>query len=759
MRVPAWTTSLALVGILGLTGTAWLGSLDTEANERARTALLTVDRQNGELRTLVLASNTGVLRRYDPIVELAFDMSREVDALDGRMQAAVGDLPGLARAHQALEERIRLDARTIDQFKSEAAIRKNSLRYLPEAARDLRAALAGHPERVEEVDELTRLALAAQVAGDPESVHRLTAALDLADRQGGELAGDVALDRTLFLGHIRRSVEQDRILESLLGQLLTTETNDTVQDLRRSYREAWQDVERRAALARQATFGFAALLVLVLFHRGRELRAVYASLERRVLERTQDLVLQRAELQRAGRAMRLILDNVEQGLVTVRLDGTPSSERSAMMERWLGPPADTFWSWLAQHDPTLGSWLEIGFEDLREGLLPYEVVLAQWPTHLEIGERHLQLTYAPVLGDDRMLTAVLVVLTDRTSEVEQQRLEEVNRETLRVFQALSADRSGFVQFRDEADRLLARLGAGLDPAQAKRIVHTIKGNSAVFGLEGLSRVCHDVESRIVERGRVLDADVAAIQDSWWRVVDRIRPFLGDADVLRVPRGRIDELQHAINRGEGHDRLCRQVKDWFREPTAARLAHLAEQAERVAEHLGKEVVVEVVGNGIRLGERWGPFWTASIHVLRNALDHGIEAPEEREAAGKKRQGRLRLVTRRIDQRLEILVEDDGRGIDWDAIREKARRTGLPTASHGDLVRALFADGLSSREVVSETSGRGVGLGAVEEIVASMNGRIDVESEPGRGTRFVFAFRGVFENHLPAQREQRSGLARA
>ncbi|HEX7501613.1 MAG TPA: ATP-binding protein, partial [Polyangia bacterium] len=86
---------------------------------------------------------------------------------------------------------------------------------------------------------------------------------------------------------------------------------------------------------------------------------------------------------------------------------------------------------------------------------------------------------------------------------------------------------------------------------------------------------------------------------------------------------------------------------------------------------------------------------------------------------------------------VEIADDGRGLDWNAIAERARAKGLPTESREDLEAALFADGVTTRTEGSEVSGRGVGLSAVRCAVLAMGGRIRIESAPNRGTRFSAA----------------------
>jgi two-component system, chemotaxis family, sensor kinase CheA len=136
--------------------------------------------------------------------------------------------------------------------------------------------------------------------------------------------------------------------------------------------------------------------------------------------------------------------------------------------------------------------------------------------------------------------------------------------------------------------------------------------------------------------------------------------------------------------------------------------------------------------------WGSFWSAFVHAVRNAVDHGLESAEEREQSGKQGSGRLDLRTYLEDEQFVIAISDDGRGIDWGRVADRARTLGLPHATQADLVDALFVEGLSTSLEVTEYSGRGVGLGAVRAACEERGGRVDVRSEPGQGTTFLFRF---------------------
>lgn len=128
----------------------------------------------------------------------------------------------------------------------------------------------------------------------------------------------------------------------------------------------------------------------------------------------------------------------------------------------------------------------------------------------------------------------------------------------------------------------------------------------------------------------------------------------------------------------------------------------------------------------------------VHLLRNAVDHGVEAPDEREAAGKPRAGRIELSARRERSRVVIIVRDDGRGIDRAEVLGKAREEGLVPAdaepSDQELLRILARPGFTTARQVTSLSGRGVGLNVVEDTIRSLGGSVALETGIGLGTAF-------------------------
>ena len=153
--------------------------------------------------------------------------------------------------------------------------------------------------------------------------------------------------------------------------------------------------------------------------------------------------------------------------------------------------------------------------------------------------------------------------------------------------------------------------------------------------------------------------------------------------------------------------------------------------------GKEVEFKLVGHEVELDRAVAErLKDPLLHLVRNAVDHGIEAPAERAAAGKPPAGRITVSAALKGAQVEIAVTDDGRGLDRARIREEARARGLPeSVEDRDLLALVFHPGLSTARALTAVSGRGVGLDVVKSQVNALHGTVALESVAGAGTTFA------------------------
>jgi two-component system chemotaxis sensor kinase CheA len=206
---------------------------------------------------------------------------------------------------------------------------------------------------------------------------------------------------------------------------------------------------------------------------------------------------------------------------------------------------------------------------------------------------------------------------------------------------------------------------------------------------------------------------------------------------------------AVELEGGQRRLIRSAEEQLEKMLALQLQPMrgfmlsfARHARELARSLGREVEVDLEGEETRLDRRIArELEEALVHLIRNAVDHGIEPPEVREARGKPRAGRIGIKALADGPKVRLVIEDDGGGIDIERVLQKAVDVGLVDASVAaglgkkEALRLLFAPGFSTRKQVSEISGRGVGLDVVANAVNRVGGEVFVDTEPRRGTTFT------------------------
>jgi two-component system chemotaxis sensor kinase CheA len=166
------------------------------------------------------------------------------------------------------------------------------------------------------------------------------------------------------------------------------------------------------------------------------------------------------------------------------------------------------------------------------------------------------------------------------------------------------------------------------------------------------------------------------------------------------------------------------------------------ARDLARQLGKQVELEIVGEDTELDKTMiEDLNDPLIHLVRNAVDHGVEMPAERAALGKPEKSIVRLSAEQVGDNIIIEIADDGRGMRPEILRRKALQKGLidseaaANMDEAEALRLIFLPGFSTKEQVSDLSGRGVGMDVVKTKIQKLNGRIEIESVVGHGTRFT------------------------
>ncbi|NKC34494.1 chemotaxis protein CheA [Falsiroseomonas selenitidurans] len=222
---------------------------------------------------------------------------------------------------------------------------------------------------------------------------------------------------------------------------------------------------------------------------------------------------------------------------------------------------------------------------------------------------------------------------------------------------------------------------------------------------------------------------------------------GAARELGAALARLRQLQETMERAEnrlsvGMRRLDDAVMELRVVPVGTLFGRLPRVVRAVAQAAGREVELVMEGEDVTIDRSLVELLADPLlHLTRNAVDHGIEPPAEREAAGKPRRGTLRVSAARRTGQVRVRVSEDGRGIDRGRVLARAMARGLVTAdqaaqmAEAEVHALLFRPGFSTAETVTETSGRGVGLDVVQDAIRRAGGTVEIASAPGEGTSFT------------------------
>jgi two-component system chemotaxis sensor kinase CheA len=440
----------------------------------------------------------------------------------------------------------------------------------------------------------------------------------------------------------------------------------------------------------------------------------------------------RDELERRLDVLEFILERNGQGFVVFDLDGS-FEDHARVLESWLGPvpPTRDVGDWLRTVAPDVARHVEVGLATLREELTP-EGSLAQLPRRIHARGRTLSVQYE---WKEQRIVAVLSEVAKSTAAAQR---DAARAAELGLVERMMRDREGFLEFFAEADRIVS---IAIDPwaedIERRRALHTLRGICPMFGLSVVADVCADIEDASSLNQPIDEYAITSLRILWLEAQANVRKLAGDDDRPRVQLSMAEHarLREQVRTGTPPDLLEHAIDELLLDSVEDRLLRLADQARILASQAGRAPLqVTVDASPIRVPHQgWSALWSALVHVMRNAVDHGLETIAERSAANKPERATLTLRARADARAIQLEIVDDGRGVDWAAVAKRAAERGLAHATRADLQDALFSDGLSTKKRADTLSGRGIGMGAVREAARALDGHVTVESEVGEGLR--------------------------
>jgi signal transduction histidine kinase len=516
------------------------------------------------------------------------------------------------------------------------------------------------------------------------------------------------------------------------------------------------------------------------------LRDINENLENLVAERTQALREKTNDIQ-------AMLQNMPQGVATVTADGRVHPEYSAYLETIYetrdvaGREVMNFLFGRAKLGADARDQVSVAIAStLGEDRMNYDFNSHLLVPEVEIetaggSSKFLELSWSPICADDDTVEKLMVCVRDVT-ELKRLAAESAGqkRELELIGEILAVSQEKFQSFIESAHGFLvenrqtieAQTGRDLEAVNLLfRNMHTIKGNARTYGLLHLTNVVHEAEqaydllrkdAEAVWDGAALLAQLDAVEsmvDEYAKIndhtlgrkgpgrrgsvekflmVDRVQLAASLNQLQQVDANSLDSLRAAVKDAERTLRLV--GTESFQEA----LSGLVEGLPSLARELGKESPRFVIDDGgLRLKSQLsGLLRNLFSHLLRNALDHGLEPGAERQSIGKAAEGLIELRAASDGQHLQLRLRDDGRGLALAKIRERALERGLIAAdsllSDAQVAELIFEPGFSTAEAVTEVSGRGVGMDAVRDFLRREGGSIAVRLDGGaEGDRFRHA----------------------
>lgn len=470
------------------------------------------------------------------------------------------------------------------------------------------------------------------------------------------------------------------------------------------------------------------------------------------------LVYQDQKMENAHTDLSDIIASVHEGLFLLNPDFTIGEQYSMRLEEMLGQRhlagkdfLDIAATMLPENE--VGN-LQVFVEQLYNEWVLEELIEDLNPMHRvalmnqdDGTAKYLDFKFSRVLHDGKVQRVLVSVLDTTEAVMLQASIEAQEEQEKREMEMLNTivhtDSTILANFIQMTKQRLGEINAVLKSPETGQVelktkinyigrsVHGIKGESSALRLARMVDICEIIEdtlSFLRKQNNLGGQDflglVVLIEDLH-RLIDILDNYS-------------DRLNNGTSSNHGADNATQVMQ--------ARIEHLQQFVNDIAEREGKHVKLNIQGfeQAEFSDKTWQKIQDILLQILRNSVVHGIESPIIRTQRHKPETGYLRIVLTNENGQFQLLAEDDGNGIDFDAIRKKAvsnneyTQAQANTLSKNDLLALMMSDGFSTIDQATEDAGKGIGMGIVKDSIHQLHGRMNVNSSPEQYTRFTFTF---------------------
>ncbi|EQC45704.1 ATP-binding protein [Bacteriovorax sp. Seq25_V] len=400
-------------------------------------------------------------------------------------------------------------------------------------------------------------------------------------------------------------------------------------------------------------------------------------------------------------------------------------------------------------------WSEILFQNK----LPFNSAKALGPKNFKEHEpghpefKYVELEYIPMNNQEGQLNNVLVVATDKTNEINAQEAFKEKDLYVSMLIKIVKNKQAFLDLYEEALSMLEdlRYSLGHNNLENKAMIvfHTLNGGFASYSAQELVNAARETETKIKSFEHEKENFNLFVENEISSYLELMTKFKEDLlskissgkDVVEVSKEDLHDLEHELHKIstpalEAFDKYIKKKK------ISSLFESYASLVENLSLKLNKPMApLQIDDNGIRITpETYKDFFSSLVHLFRNCMDHGIEDADQRAAHGKSTEGLIKVSANVDDSKIQLKIQDDGAGINISKLREKLIQVNgeqeVAAMSDEEISMAIFLPNMSTRDTVTEISGRGIGMSAVKESVERIGGQLTLSTQANKGTEFKF-----------------------
>ncbi|MEC8625246.1 MAG: ATP-binding protein, partial [Bdellovibrionota bacterium] len=366
-------------------------------------------------------------------------------------------------------------------------------------------------------------------------------------------------------------------------------------------------------------------------------------------------------------------------------------------------------------------------------------------------EKHIELEFRPIYEKESKIKVdkIVIIASDKTKEVELKEQLNRDKENIEFINKCLQNPLEFVDLIFDTQTLIHDFYFSYKGEKELlfRGFHTLKARFGLFGLKKITNLIDNIETAISEeKVGNMKRSIKLLDEKLISFMKTNRIIVEAANKALVEEGSAIQVSEVLKRAEQFnvktDYIDYIKKEYLYSDIKTKFERYVSLVNELAQRQDKSIEVKISGEEILVDtNKYSKFINSSIHIFRNMVDHGIEPEDERIAKTKPQKGKIKLLFKKDEKNFEIEMQDDGQGINLDKIKKKALDDGLKSKDEisnfnkQEILNLIFLPGFSTKEDVTDISGRGVGMDAVKKEVTDLNGDIQVSSKIDEGTTFV------------------------